>query len=30
MDEREEPNSSLNLTAKQEALRDLWEEHIRC
>jgi carboxymethylenebutenolidase len=30
MNEREEPNSSMNLTAEQEALRDLWEEHIRC
>jgi len=30
MNEREELNSNTNLTAAQEALRDLWEEHIRC
>jgi hypothetical protein len=30
MNEREELNSTVNLTPAQEALRDLWEEHIRC
>jgi hypothetical protein len=30
MNEREEPNSSVNLTAEQEALRDLCEQHIQC
>ena len=30
MNERVELNSNTNLTAAQEALCDLWEEHIRC
>jgi len=30
MNERDELNSNTNLTPAQEALRDLWEEHIRC
>jgi carboxymethylenebutenolidase len=30
MNEPNELNSNTNLTAAQEALRDLWEEHIRC
>ena len=30
MNEPEELNSNKNLTPAQEALRDLWEEHIRC
>jgi len=29
MNEREKLNPNTNLTAAQEALRDLWEEHIR-
>jgi carboxymethylenebutenolidase len=29
MDEREQQNPNTNLTAAQESLRDLWEEHIR-
>lgn len=29
MNEREKPNANMNLTAAQEGLRDLWEEHIR-
>jgi carboxymethylenebutenolidase len=30
MSEPEERNASSNLTPAQQALRDLWEEHLRC